>query len=86
MGLPTFMKEKAKSIWDKTGIELIHPDSRFHMFLLAWIELFEAIIQVVSFGFLMPRWSWDFVCWSAKEMARKKREEHHREDLPLGVS
>lgn len=83
MVLLTFLKEKSKSIWDWTGIELIHPDSRFHMFLLAWIELFEAIIQVISFGLLKPRWSWDFVCWSVKQMMKKKREEHNREDLPL---
>jgi hypothetical protein len=46
--------------------------NRFEIWLVAWVELIESVITIITFGFVDPGWSYNMVFYFALKEAKKR--------------
>ena len=51
---------------------------KYRIWLVAWVELLESIIKILSFGLIYPNWSFTIVCNITINDMKKKKEENER--------
>lgn len=45
---------------------------RFEIWLVAWVELVESIVTILTFGFVDPSWSYNMVFYFALKEGKKR--------------
>ena len=53
--------------------------SRLSQWLVAWAELGEALVKILTFTYVSPIWSFDLVCWFMDREMSKRIEKETRQ-------
>jgi hypothetical protein len=58
---------------NKNGITLW--DRFIRLYVVAWLDLIESVVCIITFSFYRPKFSFRFICWLSIRPRRRKYAE-----------